>query len=395
MSIIGMISQYVTPAMLQQIAKKLGVQPAVVENAMGAAIPAILSGILGSTRSRSGADAFEAALGNQKAGGLEGLDALLERDTTDVTTGGRDMLGAILGGTRMDALKSGISSYSGTSGAATESLIGMAGTVIMGAFGKTANDNNLDSAQVLQRLGSERDEIAGVIPPEFADKLGASGLLDALSDKMDRVGTTTGAAAAPATSRSAAAATNKSVNQNAAKSSTAARTAAAHPVAARGSRPWWQWVLGVLILLGILWYLAGMFNRPEPEPAPEATAPAPAATTPDPVPAETETTETAEVGTALSETLASLTSTLGGITDAETAQTAVPDLTSLSDSLTDLQGRIATLPETAATELKTTVSGALPALQTTVDQLLGNSALGDILRPVLTGIMDSLRSIAA
>jgi hypothetical protein len=408
MSIIGMISQYVTPTVIQQIARMLGMQPGVAEKALGAAIPAILAGLLGTAKSGAGADAFKAALGNQKAGGLEGLGALLSgAGGADVATGGQEMLTSILGGNRAGALKTALSGYAGTPDASAGSLLGIAGTAIMGALGKTATDGNLDSKQVFGLLNDERDEIARVLPSDFASKLGNAGLLDALSDKMDLVGADVGAgaAAAASTAKRTAAETSSRIDERATRASSAARTAAAQPMASRSGRPWWQWLIGLLVLLALLYWLVGMFNRPEPEPAPPpatSEAPAPAPTTPAPAtptpatPSDTAslTVDGVDLGEAAQGALAGLTETLGSVTDAASATAAVPRLTEIGTTLTDVQSKIGQLPEAGAAELRTMIGGALPAIRTTVDNLLGNSAVADILRPVVEPIITTLSAMA-
>lgn len=100
------------------------------------------------------------------------------------------------------------------------------------------------------------------------------------------------------------------------------------------------------------------------------------------------------VGDALSGSLTSLTDTLASVTDAGSAQSALEALTSASSGLSDLQTTFGGMTEGGQSAISTIVAGALPALQSTIEGLLGNAEISAILKPVLDSIVGSLTGMA-
>ena len=99
------------------------------------------------------------------------------------------------------------------------------------------------------------------------------------------------------------------------------------------------------------------------------------------------------VGSTLTETLASVTNTLGGITDAESAQSALASLTEAGASLSDLQTTFGSMSVEGQSAVSSMVSEALPSLQSAMSDLLGNAEISGILQPVFDGLMSTLTSM--
>jgi hypothetical protein len=96
------------------------------------------------------------------------------------------------------------------------------------------------------------------------------------------------------------------------------------------------------------------------------------------------------IGESLQGILTNLTGTLAGVTDAASATAAVTALTDADTALGGLQGAVGSLSAEGKTALQTLIGGALPALRTSIDGLLADSAIGPILKPVLDGILAKL-----
>jgi hypothetical protein len=97
---------------------------------------------------------------------------------------------------------------------------------------------------------------------------------------------------------------------------------------------------------------------------------------------------------ALTGALDRLGSTLTGITDATSANTALPTLTEFRDQLTGLESPAGMLPAAGKSTIQGVVNTALPGLQATADRLLGDGAIAGVIKPVLDDILGKLTALA-
>jgi hypothetical protein len=392
MSILSVVSQFLTPSMIVRIANLLGASQGSAQSALKGAVPGVLSAILGASGTKQGADAFSAALARQRPGALDALTGMLGRDARGVADSGADMLSSIIGGGRMGVFASKLKDYAGLPEGASGSLLGVVGSLAMAALGKSAQDRGLDAAGVLRELQGEKDEIARALPGDFASSLSGAGLLDSIADRIP-----SGAAAAAAPKVSAA------------PRPAAPRATISEPPKASGGG-WWRWVVGLAVLALLAWLLTNMLGR-EPE-APTTEAP-PATDTPEtteaPATAEPPTTAAApapsepteplvvdgtDLGATIRGTFNQLTSTLGGITDVASAEAALPTLTAVRDDLAGLETAVAGLPAEGKSALQSLVAGALPTLRETSDKLLGDSAIAGVIKPVLDDVLARLTAFS-
>ena len=104
--------------------------------------------------------------------------------------------------------------------------------------------------------------------------------------------------------------------------------------------------------------------------------------------------EGVNTGTGVTAALDGITTALGSVKDAATAQAALPQLQDWADKLSGLGPLVSKLPEAGRGQLKTLIDGALPTLRSTVDRLMGDSAIAAVLKPVIDPILTSLASLA-
>jgi hypothetical protein len=93
--------------------------------------------------------------------------------------------------------------------------------------------------------------------------------------------------------------------------------------------------------------------------------------------------------------LGNLTSTLAGVTDTASATAAVQALTEADATLGGLERAVSSLSGEGRTEFQALITGALPALQSTIEGLLGDSAIGGILKPTLDSILAKLTTMGS
>jgi hypothetical protein len=351
MDIMKRVTGAVTPVMAAKVAGALGVPEGIVRKLMAVGIPVILASLLKRGSSAGGADAIGAALGSMGKNPLEGLGNALGGDASNVSAvaqGGSDMLGSLLGVGAAGGLAKALASYVGADEKAAGPLLGLAGSAALGGLKTAADTQGLDVAGVMRLLGAQKDQINGAIPSDLGRLLSTSGILPQAADV--------------------------------ASAARASIPSAPEPAQSGG---WMKWVIGALALAAIAW-LASQFLGGKPAPViTEAPATAPAATNPLVV-------DGVNIGDSIQGILTNLTGTLAGVTDVASATAAVKSLTDADTALGGLQTAVGALTGEGKTALQALIGGALPALKTTIDGLLGDSAIGPILKPALDGILAKL-----
>lgn len=227
-NLVTLISQFVTPEMLNRAASALGVDLSSMQKGVSAGIPGILSALASSVMKPGGIARIENAIDQQQPGVL--ADAARMMGTPQqarVAEEGLSSLSSVLGGGATSALANAIGRYSGAGETGAKGMLGLLAPVVMGVLGQ---QQNAGAGGVAQLLASQKDNIMRAMPSEFANYLGGTGLLD-------KAQTTAQATAQRSSYQSANYTTDKGTSQ--------------------GS--WLLPALAALCLLGLGWYL---FSRP-------------------------------------------------------------------------------------------------------------------------------------
>ena len=356
MNLVSTIMQFLTPMITNRIASSLGISNAMVSTAIGAILPAILAGLAGKASTSTGASALAAAVDQQDPGLLGSLTNMLGgAGQSAVINNGTSVLSSLLGGSATNALAGAVGKFAGVNPQQSSSLIGMLAPVIMGHLGQAQKAGGLDAGGLAKLLVGQKDNIAAAMPAGFAQLLGGSGLLDSVADNLK--------AAAPAAPR-------------------AVEPSRAPPMAEPDAPAfnWMPWAAAATALLGLFWFFGG--SKPAPTPAAVQQTAAPAAAG-----------ATAALDQAKS-LITGLTSTLGNVKDAATAQAALPQLTTTStglDTLTKLAGSLA--PD-AKSQLAALIASALPQLSPLMATVLKIPGAEAILKPVLEAIMTKMTGLS-
>lgn len=107
----------------------------------------------------------------------------------------------------------------------------------------------------------------------------------------------------------------------------------------------------------------------------------------------TDALDPSAVGEQVTGLFSTATDTLNGITDAESAQAAVPAFGELGTKLDSVSGMIGNLPEAARGPIGTTAAEGMGKLQPLVDKVLELPGVGAILTPVLGPIMEKMQEL--
>ena len=347
MDILSLVAGTVTPALGSKVADASGVPETAVRKVMAVGIPVIFASLLKRGSAKGGMDAIASCLDVVGKNPLEGLgdDTVHAARVSSVAQGGSDMLRFLLGADTSGSLVKTLAGHAGIDEKAAGPIIGLAGSAALGGLKTAADEQGLDTADILRQIDTQKDRIDAAIPSDLGRMLSSAGVLPRAADlKIARP------AAAPAKARS-------------------------------GSRL--KWAAGLVALAAVGW-LASQFFGGGTDPVATAAVETPAV--PD-VPV-------ANVGETVQGVLTTLTSTLGSVTDVASANAAVESLTGADTALAGLDATVGGLSGEGRTALSTLIGASLPALTATTDGLLADSAIGPILKPVLDSIMTRLSSYA-
>jgi hypothetical protein len=354
MDIMQMVTGSVTPLVASRIASAFGVPEAAVRKVMMAGVPVVLASLLKRGATAGGADAIGAALNGLGGNPLDDLGRAggggEPAQVTAAAHSGSDMLGSLFGVGTASGMTKALASFGGVDEKAAAPLMGLVGSTALGSLKATAVDQGLDTAGVLKLLEAQKAQINAAIPADLSRQLGAAGILPAATAAV-----------------------------------TQARKVVPEVPGMAGMAPWMKWAIGAVALLLLVW-LASLFFGGGSAPVTTETAAPPAAT----AAADALVVDGVNIGERVQGILTGLTETLAGVTDGATATAAVGALTEADTALGGLESAVGALSGEGKTALAALINGALPALRTTIDGLLANSAVAPIVKPALDGILAKL-----
>jgi hypothetical protein len=355
-NLISDVMKMASPMLVDRIASTLGINASIVNSVLGMAVPSIFSSVADKASTQTGLNGIMAALNHAKPDFAETLGtALSGGNSASLISAGTKMLGSVLGGGEVGNLTNAITKSTGASAAATGSLVAIAGQLAMSAFAKQAM--GLDGAGVTSLLNSQKGNFQAALP---------SSLTNILSD--------TGAAVSNTAGRATSAAT------------TTANQAAS---VAKGGTNWLMWLIPLAILAAGLWWFLGhkdMDDQMAPAASTTTTAPA--------VPAMANIMiDNVDVTKTLGTSLTGLTTALGGITDAASAQTAVAKIQDAATGIDTISALAAKFSPEQKTAVAALVNAGLPTLKDTATKVEAMAGVGDLVKPVLDGLLGKLDAL--
>jgi hypothetical protein len=360
-NLVSLIMQFLTPDMIGRIASALGLDRNNTQTAIGAAIPGLLAGLSGVAAQPGGAQKLVDTVRQQTGAlgsfanmlGASGQSSLIER--------GSQILSSLLGGRDQTALAGAVSKYAGLGQNASGSLLGMLVPIIMGTIGQQQGTRSLDAGGIASLLSSQKDNIAAALPAGFANLLGGTGLLDSL-----------GGAARTAT---AAAGQTARVTASAARAigDTGQRAAAV-------SRNWLYWLIPLLAILALLIY----FFRPAEQVVQPGVPTIPSLTVGG-----------LDLGKQVTDSITNLRTTLTGITDAASAQAALPKLREVTAQIDRVDGLLGQLSPEQRNVLAGVVNPLMPSLNQLFDKVLAIPGVAQLLKPTIDALRAKLTLLTA
>ena len=172
MSLLDMLQDQLSGEQAAQVSKRIGVDQAMGQKAIGAALPALMAALAGNARKKEGAARLADALERDHDGSiLDDLSGFLSRgDTKD----GEGILKHALG-TRRPAVESEVARQTGLDAKAISGLLPLLAPLVMGALGRQKRQEGLDPNGLSSMLAGEGQRAREVAP-------GAMNLLGSLLD---------------------------------------------------------------------------------------------------------------------------------------------------------------------------------------------------------------------
>jgi hypothetical protein len=255
-----------------------------------------------------------------------------------------------LGGSATSSLADAIGKFSGAGHSTASTLIGLITPLIMNGLRNQAG--GLDAGRITNLLLSQKDNIAAALPAGVANALGGSGILSGI---------------------------------RAATATTATQTTRTAVTQLRSQTNWLPWAIAALVLLAaIWWYFASRPSQRAAQPPTTTSETAKPALTVDGV----------DVGAQVTSAMDNLKTSLQGVTDSASAQTALPKLQEADAQLTKVNDLIAKLSPEQKKALASLVAAALPTLNQLFDKVLALPGVGDIAKPVIDGVKAKLEAMS-
>jgi hypothetical protein len=368
--LVATISRFITPDTIAKIASGLGINRQAVEQAVGAGIPTILAGLVGLVSKPEGAQRLSSVLLQQPPGLLDEMKQSLGGvDQASMADHGSSILSALLGSGTMKSVAAAITDYAGIKEGAGKSILGLLGPMVLGVLGQQQRVSGLDASGLANLLTSQKDTIAKALPRGFAEQLTGTRILDSVGETW----TGDSAAAARAAARARVPVDDRVSPVQAAEASA-------------GPAPWALALIALAAVAGLFWLLSG----PQTEQVADTTSPRTAVEgRAVSVPAVNVT----EVTQLASTSIDGLRTTLAGITDASSANDALPKLRSMATDLDKLSGLAQKLPPESKQRIADMVSKSMPTINTLIDKVLADPATANVARPVIESVRAKLSSL--
>ena len=185
-NLVSLVSQFLTPQLVGGLARALGINEAVAQKLVAAAVPAILASLGTAAAAPGGAQKVSDAVSMSDPDILTKLSGAISGGNTRFLNEGGTLLSGLLGGGGLSSLTGALSQFSGAPQPATQALLGTVTHAAVGTIGQQDPSNWSDPSAILSMLNSQKSAISAALPPELSKMLGASGLLAGLGARGRR-----------------------------------------------------------------------------------------------------------------------------------------------------------------------------------------------------------------
>jgi hypothetical protein len=273
----------------------------------------------------------------------------------------------LLGGRDQNALIGAISKFTGLGQGASGSLLGMLAPIVMGTIGQHQSATRaLDANGIANLFASQKDNIAAALPSGFGSLLSGTGLLNSLGDAA-RTATAAGSAATRATASAA-----RAVGQTSQRAADAA---------AATSSNWLYWLVPIAAAAALLVYFA---VRPTEQVVQQSMDKA-----------QDLVVGTADIGKQITNSVASVRTTLNGINDVASAQAALPKLQEVTAQIAKTDSAVGQLSAEQRKAIAAVINPLMPTVNQLCDKVLAIPGVAEVLKPSVDTLKAKLTALAA
>jgi len=368
-NIVQAITDQLGGGTLNKLSSLLGESPARTESAAKAAVPTLLAGFTHTASTPEGAQRLYNAASQQDPEVTTNFASKLNPSTA---TAGASGLSNLLGGAHFNNLTTALGQFTGIKAGGIGSLLGMIAPLALGFLGKHQRAEGLDASGLAGFLNGQRQNISSAMPTGLSTILGRIPGFSGFAPRttVEEPSLATGAAP-PYTGASYGSGRSEP-----------------GPAAARSAG---RWLVPLLIALAVLWALWSWSHRRQAVPP----AGQPANTAVEQQPATTPAANVGQITSGLRDTLNSTTTTLNGITDASSAEQAVPQLTQLNDKISSLKSQFNTLPASSKATATGTLQPMVSQIQQSSAKVRNLPGVGERVQGVLNQLDSNVTGLAA
>jgi len=340
-NLVSLIMQYLTPDMIARIAAATGLDRNTTNTAVSASVPALLAALSNAATQPGGAQKLADAA-KQQIGTLDNLTSIIGGGSqTALADKGSQILSSLLGGQNQGTLAGSVAKITGVGQGASNSLLGILAPVVMGTIAKQQGIGGLDPKNIASLFAAQKDNIAAALPSALRDQLRGAGLPTSAIQTVTNTGT-------------------------------------------RAASKRLYWALPAAALAALLLY---MFNKPAEQIAQQA-------------PQITGSIQNMvvgglDMGKQVDNSLASLRTSLQGITDAASAEAAQSNLQQVMAQLDKVTGLAGQLSPDQRKIIAGIVGPAMPNLNQQFSKVLAIPGAAEVLKPSIDELKAKLASLTA
>jgi Bacterial protein of unknown function (DUF937) len=376
-NLVSYIMQFLTPDLINRIAGALGLDRNDTQTGVAATVPALLAALGGVAAKPGGAQSLVDTI-KQQSSVVENFGSMLGTGSpSSFVDKGSSLLMSLLGSRDQSSLVGAIGSFAGIGHSGGSSLLGMLTPLVMGLIGKQVGPR-LDVGSLSNLFASQKEQIAQALPRGMSNLLGGTGLLDSLS------GT---AGYATTAAEQAGRATTAAAGQFSQYASSAARSVStgAQRAAASTTPSWVYWAIPAIVLGGLLWYLLADHTTQ-------------VAQHPTVVPTQTQTQSVVfggvDVGKQINDSLGEIRTSLAGITDAASANAALPKLQEATAQIDKVAAMVRQLPADQRRVADGLVASSMATINQLFDKVLAIPGVAEVVRPTIESLKTKLADLS-
>jgi hypothetical protein len=360
-NLVSLVMQFLTPDMVGRIATALGLDRNKVQSAISGAVPGLLAAFNDVATQPGGAQRIADAA-RQQTGSLENFaNVLAAGGQSSLLDKGSQLLSSLVGGRDQNALIGAIAKFTGLGQGASGSLLGMLAPIVMGAIGQHQTVTRaLDANGIANLFASQKDNIAAALPSGFGSLLSGTGLLSSLGD---------------------AARTARAAGSEAASAARAVGQTGQRAAAAATSSNWLYWLVPIAAAAALLIFFA---VRPTEQVVQQGMNKA-----------QDVVVGTADVGKQITNSVASVRTTLDGISDVASAQAALPKLQEVTAQIEKTGSEVGQLSAEQRRLIAAVINPMLPAVNQLCDKVLAIPGVAEVLKPSVDTLKAKLTGLAA